>query len=39
MGTDSLGKDEDLGKKLVKGFFDTRSWKILDLVHGCRSVR
>jgi selenium metabolism protein YedF len=23
MGTDSLGKDEDLGKKLVKGFFDT----------------
>jgi len=23
IGTDSLGKDEDLGKKLVKGFFDT----------------
>ena len=23
VGTDSLGKDEDLGKKLVKGFFDT----------------
>jgi len=23
MGTDSLGKDEELGKKLVKGFFDT----------------
>jgi selenium metabolism protein YedF len=23
MGTDILGKDEDLGKKLVKGFFDT----------------
>jgi len=23
MGTDSLGKDEDLGKKLVTGFFDT----------------
>ncbi len=23
MGTDCLGKDEDLGKKLVKGFFDT----------------
>lgn len=24
IGTDSLGKDEDLGEKLVKGFFDTR---------------
>jgi selenium metabolism protein YedF len=23
IGTDSLGKDEDLGKKLIKGFFDT----------------
>jgi selenium metabolism protein YedF len=23
MGTDSLGKDQDLGKKLIKGFFDT----------------
>jgi selenium metabolism protein YedF len=23
IGTDSLGKDEDLGKKLMKGFFDT----------------
>jgi selenium metabolism protein YedF len=23
IGTDSLGKDEELGKKLVKGFFDT----------------
>jgi selenium metabolism protein YedF len=23
VGTDSLGKDEELGKKLVKGFFDT----------------
>ena len=23
VGTDSLGKDEDLGKKLVKGFFET----------------
>jgi selenium metabolism protein YedF len=23
IGTDSLGKDEDIGKKLVKGFFDT----------------
>jgi len=23
IGSDSLGKDEDLGKKLVKGFFDT----------------
>jgi selenium metabolism protein YedF len=23
VGTDSLGKDEDLGRKLVKGFFDT----------------
>jgi selenium metabolism protein YedF len=23
IGTDSLGKEEDLGKKLVKGFFDT----------------
>ena len=23
IGTDSLGKDEDLGRKLVKGFFDT----------------
>jgi selenium metabolism protein YedF len=23
IGTDALGKDEDLGKKLVKGFFDT----------------
>lgn len=23
IGTDSLGKDEDLGKKLFKGFFDT----------------
>ncbi len=23
VGTDSLGKDEDLGKKLMKGFFDT----------------
>lgn len=22
IGTDSLGKDEDLGKKLIKGFFD-----------------
>jgi selenium metabolism protein YedF len=23
IGTDSMGKDEDLGKKLMKGFFDT----------------
>jgi len=23
IGTDSLGKDEDLGKKLMKGYFDT----------------
>ncbi len=23
IGTDSLGKDEELGKKLIKGFFDT----------------
>ncbi len=23
IGTDALGKDEELGKKLVKGFFDT----------------
>jgi TusA-related sulfurtransferase len=23
IGTDSLGKDEELGKKLMKGFFDT----------------
>jgi selenium metabolism protein YedF len=23
VGTDSLGKDDDLGKKLMKGFFDT----------------
>jgi selenium metabolism protein YedF len=23
IGTDSLGKDEDLGKQLIKGFFDT----------------
>lgn len=23
IGTDSMGKDEDLGKKLIKGFFDT----------------